>query len=326
MGSDSEKKKKRKTVEYGKYGYFFIAPFFIVWLALQFYPLMNTFYYSVLNYSVRNMKESISFGGLSNFKTILGIGGGTPYALRYFGNTVIMWMCNFFPQILLSLLLAAWLTDNKFKLKGAGAYKVLVYLPNVITAASISVLFSSMFGQYGPVTSLLKEWKIISEDYNFMASAAGTRGLIAFILFWMWYGNTTILLISGVMGINPSLFEAADIDGANSSQKFFKITIPLLKPILMYTLVTSLIGGFQMYDIPALFNTPSNGGYIGLPDDKSTTVTMYIMRLYHSDPGKAAAVSVLLFFITVIASVLYFTLLGEKNDDYGPKKKKGGKK
>ena len=277
---------------------------------------MTTFYYSVLKTTKRNLKETIEFGGLENFKNILGLDGSTGYALKYFGNTLIMWVGNFIPQILLSLLLAAWLTNNKVKLKGAGIYKILVYLPNVITAASISVLFRAMFGLDGPITVTLRHWGVISQDFNFMQSVVGTRGLISFILFWMWYGNTTILLISGVMGINPSLFEAADIDGANGPQKFFYVTLPLLKPILTFTLVTSLIGGFQMFDIPALFNVGEKG-YMGAPDDTSTTVTMYIMRLYDSDPGKAAAVSVFLFVLTITASILYFTFLGEKDDKGG---------
>ena len=104
----------------------------------------------------------------------------------------------------------------------------------------------------------------------------------------MWFGNTTLLLISGVLGIDPGLFEAADIDGATGWKKFRYITLPLLKPIMLYTLVTSAIGGLQMYDIPALFNVPETG-LVGLPDDKTTTMAMYIMRLYNSDVWKGSS-------------------------------------
>ena len=306
-------KKKRKTVEYGKYGYFFIAPFFIVYLLFQFYPLISTFYYSTLLYTKRNLVTTIEQGGLTNFINMLGLAKGeSAYAVHYLQNTVIMWACNFIPQIIVSLLLAAWLSDNKVKLKAAGAYKVIIYLPSIITAASVSVLFNAMFSQFGPITKTLCKLGIISKDFNFMDSVPGTRGLIALILFWMWYGNTAILLISGVLGIDPSIYEASDIDGANSRQKFFRITLPLLKPILMYVLITSAIGGLQMYDIPALFNR-SQTGFIGRPDDKSTTLTMYIMRLYSSDVGKAAAVSVFLFIITLIISLIFFATMGDKD-------------
>lgn len=308
-----ENRKRHKKVEYGKYGYFFIAPFFIAYLIFQFWPLITTFYYSTLMYSKRNLVETVTYGGLKNFTNMLGLSAGERgYAVIYLKNTVIMWICNFIPQIIVSLLLAAWLSDSKIKLKATGIYKIIIYLPSVITAASVSVLFNAMFSQYGPITKSLVSMGILDKSFDFMRSVSGTRGLVSLILFWMWYGNTTLLLISGVLGIDPSIYEAADIDGANTQQKFFRITLPLLKPILMYVLITSAIGGLQMYDIPALFNR-SKTGFIGLPDDTSTTLTMYIMRLYSSDVGKAAAVSVFLFIITLIISLIFFATMGDKD-------------
>ncbi|MBQ8639856.1 MAG: sugar ABC transporter permease [Lachnospiraceae bacterium] len=305
-------KKRRKSVERGKYGYLFIAPFFITYLLFQLWPLINTFYYSTLSYYKRNGREIISFAGLENFADILGLTAGErPYVLIYLKNTLIMWGMNFIPQILVSLLMAAWLTNNKVKIRGTGAIKVIIYLPSIITAASVSVLFKAMFSQYGPITKTLRDIGIISENFDFMASVMGTRGLISFILFWMWFGNTSLMLISGVMGIDPGLFEAADIDGANGKKQFFYITLPLLKPILLYTLVTSAIGGLQMYDIPALFNVTETN-LQGLPNDTSTTMAMYIMRLYNSNVGKAATVSVFLFAVTLAVSLVLFVSMGDK--------------
>jgi len=319
------KEKKKKVVRYDKYGYFFILPFFIIYFIFQFYPLINTFYWSLFTYTKRNLKETIEFSGLANYVSILGLKSGeTAYVLMYLKNTVIMWVCGFIPQILLSLLLAAWLSNERIKLKGRGAVKIMTYMPNIITAASISILFAALFAQYGPITITLKKMGILAADYNFLKSVAGSRGLISFINFWMWYGNTTLLLIAGVLGIDPALYEAAEIDGASGRQSFFRITLPLLKPILLYTLVTSAIGGLQMYDIPAMFNT-SGGSYSGGPADTTTTVTMYIMRLYNSDTGKAAAVSVLLFLITLIVSLILFaTMSNDETAQKTKKKKKGG--
>ena len=316
-------KKKKKKVTYGRYGYIFIAPFFITYLLFQFWPLINTFYYSTLSYYKRNGREIVSFAGIQNFLNVLGLSAGErPYALLYLKNTVIMWLGNFIPQILVSLLLAAWLTNTKVKVKGTGAIKVIVYLPSIITAASVSVLFKALFTQYGPVTKSLRDLGVISQNFDFMASVGGTRGLISLILFWMWFGNTTLLLISGVLDIDPGLFEAADIDGATGWKQFRYITLPLLKPILLYVLVTSAIGGLQMYDIPALFNVPETG-LVGLPNDTTTTMTMYIMRLYNSDVGKAATVSVLLFFVTLVISLILFGSMRDKGDKKH-KKAKGG--
>ena len=319
-------KKKKKKISYGKYGSFFIAPFFITYLLFQLWPLINTFYYSTLSYYKRNGREFVDFAGIQNFLNVLGLAAGErPYALSYLKNTLIMWGFNFVPQILVSLLLAVWLTDQKVKVKGTGAVKVIVYLPSIITAASVSVLFKALFSQYGPITQTLKDWGVIAKNFDFMSSVAGSRGLISGILWWMWFGNTTLLLISGVLGIDPGLFEAADIDGATGFEKFRYITLPLLKPIMLYTLVTSAIGGLQMYDIPALFNVPETG-LVGLPDDKTTTMAMYIMRLYNSDVGKAAAVSVILFAVTLIVSLILFASMSDKDDRRMKKARKAGGK
>lgn len=319
-------KKKKKKISYGKYGYFFIAPFFITYLLFQLWPLINTFYYSTLSYYKRNGREFVDFAGIQNFLNVLGLAAGErPYAFSYLKNTLIMWGFNFVPQILVSLLLAVWLTDQKVKVKGTGAVKVIVYLPSIITAASVSVLFKALFSQYGPITQTLKEWGVIAKNFDFMSSVAGSRGLISGILWWMWFGNTTLLLISGVLGIDPGLFEAADIDGATGFEKFRYITLPLLKPIMLYTLVTSAIGGLQMYDIPALFNVPETG-LVGLPDDKTTTMAMYIMRLYNSDVGKAAAVSVILFAVTLIVSLILFASMSDKDERRMKKARKAGGK
>ncbi|MFB0921123.1 MAG: sugar ABC transporter permease [Oscillospiraceae bacterium] len=317
----SDKPVKLKSVSYSKYGYYFIAPFFIVYFLFQFWPLISTFYYSFFEYTTRNLRTTVTFSGLQNYKNILGIAEGErAYFLLYLKNTLVIWLCNFIPQVLLAMLMAAWLTDERYRLRGRGLTKIMIYMPNIITAASISVLFGAMFSQYGPITAQLRNWGWLSDAYDFMRSITGTRGLIAFILFWMWYGNTALLLISGMLGINPTLYEAADIDGASGWKKYTKITLPLLKPILLFVLVTSSIGGLQMYDIPALFNTDITGALIGLPDDKSTTIAMYIMRLYKTDTGRAAAVCVMLFLITLVISMIFFTTMRDREDV--PKRRK----
>jgi len=323
----SDKPVRIKSISYSKYGYYFIAPFFIVYLVFQLWPLISTFYYSFFQYTTRNLKTTISFCGLQNYENILGITEGErAYFLLYLGNTLVIWLCNFIPQILLAMLMAAWLTDERHRLRGQGLTKIMVYMPNIITAASISVLFGAMFSQYGPVTAQLRNWGWLSSSFDFMRSVTGTRGLISFILFWMWYGNTTLLLIAGMMGINPTLYEAADIDGATGWKKYTKITLPLLKPIILYVLVTSSIGGLQMYDIPALFNSDITGALIGLPDDKTTTIAMYIMRLYKSDAGRAAAVCVMLFIITLVISMFFFISLRDKEAKPKRTRVKGGGK
>ncbi|MFT3951275.1 MAG: sugar ABC transporter permease [Oscillospiraceae bacterium] len=327
-------RKKIKSVSYGKYGYLFIAPFFLSYFIFSFWPLVKTFWLSVQEYywfggskKVRPGMIGPDFCGLDNFKSLIWNKIDKVYtfdtqAVESFKTTGSIWAVNFIPQILLALVLAVWLTDTKMKLKGQGAFKIMIYMPNIITAASVSFLFYSLFGNEGPITEMLRDAGLVARNFDFMLSATGTRGIISFILFWMWYGNTMLLIIAGILGINPSLFEAANIDGASGIKTFFRITLPMLKPIILFVLVTSAIGGLQMYDIPAMFNVDQVGN--GGPDYKSTTVTMYIkLKAFGADKdmGVASAVSVILFLITLIISLVMFFFLGDKETPKVKKKK-----
>jgi multiple sugar transport system permease protein len=308
--------KKRRTVEYGRYGYFFILPFFIVFLVFQLYPLGYTIWQSFNEYyRARGAYVGPNFVGFDNFLEVLKKDTWfDTETCATIGNTLKLWILNFVPQILLSLLLAAWFTDNHAKLKGQGAYKVIMYMPNIITAASVAVLFSSLFGTSGSITTTLANWGWIEKADAFMMSPLAVTLIIAFIQFWMWYGNTMIVLIAGILGISPSLYEAAMVDGATSRQQFFKITLPLLKPILQFTLVTSAIGGLQMYDIPALFN---GGKPIGANKYLSTETTSMLIRTYFQKSqnfGKAAAVSVVLFVLTLVISMVFYIATKEKKE------------
>jgi len=309
--------KKNKTVEYGKYGLMFLIPFFLIFLVFQLYPLLYTFYNSLI-YSAKNGRYMTESFGLGNFTHYVFANTGKEF-WNAFLITAVLWMLNFIPQILLSLVLAAWFTDIKIKLKGSGIYKVIMYMPNIITAATIAVLFYSMFEVNGPLTTLFRSWGWCGKG-GVLNSGWASLGIIAFIQFWMWYGNTMIVLCAGILGINPSLYEAASVDGASSKQQFFRITLPLLKPILQYTLVTSAIGGLQMYDIPQLFN---DGGPVininGTNINSTTTVVMLIKKYVAAggtqDYGKAAAYSVMLFAITLIISLFFYRLTADKTND-----------
>ena len=139
--------------------------------------------------------------------------------------------------------------------------------------------------------------------------------------FLMWFGNTTIVLMAGIMGIDTSILEAARIDGANSIQIFRRITLPIIRPIMAYTLVTSLIGGIQMFDVPQIL---TNGN--GNPDRTSMTVIMYLNKhLYSKNYGMAGALSVILFIITAILSVAVFKYVTKDMVNVGAKKVKKAK-
>jgi multiple sugar transport system permease protein len=171
------------------------------------------------------------------------------------------------------------------------------------------MLFFALFGDEGPVNQILQNLGILKEPFRFLSSTAGTRGLVGGMNFVMWFGNTTILLMAGMMGIDEGLFEAARVDGAKPSQIFFKITLPLLKPIFVYVFITSMIGGLQMFDIPQVL---TNGE--GSPNKTATTLIMYLNKnLYSKNYGRAGALSVILFIITGFLSYVVYKSMAKKN-------------
>jgi multiple sugar transport system permease protein len=307
--STAVKAGKHKSVSYAKWGYIFLIPFFVTYIVFQLIPLINTIYNSFFeNYRSGLKQVGPNFVGMANYAAIFTQGD----LVKYAGNTVLMWVMGFIPQIFFSLLLAVWFTDLRLRLKCTGFFKTVFYLPNVIMAASFAMLFFTLFSENGPVNDILVAMGIFGEPFRFFSSIWGTRGLVALMNFLMWFGNTTILLMAAIMGVDTSLFEAAEVDGATSRQVFRYITVPSIKPIFIFVLITSLIGGLQMFDVPQILTTGSGG-----PDRTATTLIMYLnYHLYSKNYGMAGALSVILFVITAALSFLVFmTLTRDPNDE-----------
>ncbi len=317
----SAAQRRIKSISYAKYGYMFIAPFFLVYCFFQVWPLIQTFILSFQG----NGADAGNFVGFDNYGIILfgsGEGMGRRAAamqdlfLTSFKNTIILWFGNFIPQILLSLLLAVWFTDSKLHIPGVGFFKVVMYLPNIITAVSVAALFMRFISnsQLSAVNTLLMLNG--GDPVSFEASAAWSRGIVMFIQTWLWFGNTMIMMMSGIMGINPSLFEAAAIDGASSGQVLRKLTLPLLRPMVVYTLITSMIGGLQMFDIPYLYHTGA-----GKINANLRTVAVFVYeqfragaKVHQPDYGIAGAASVILFIITAALGILVFRMNRDEDE------------
>ena len=269
-----------KAVRYNKWGYIFLIPFIVVFVIFQLVPLVNTIYNSFFeNYMSGLTQVGPRFVGLDNYKALFSSGD----IWTYFKNTMVLWIMCFIPQIFLSLLLGAWFSDVRLKLKGSRFFKTVIYLPNLIMASAFSMLFFTLFSDGGPINSLLMQIGFISEPYKFLSHAGSARGLIAMMNCLMWFGNTTILLMAGMMGIDTSLFEAAEVDGA-----------------------TSLIGGLQLFDVPQIL---TNG--TGDPMRSTMTLIMYLNKhLFSKNYGMAGALSVVLFILTTVLSLIVFKVTG----------------
>ena len=304
---------KRKSISYAKWGYIFIAPFFIVYAIFSLYPQILTIYNSFFeNYRSGLNQVGPNFVGLDNYITLFTPDkNGTIDILKYAGNTLVLWLGGAIPQIVIALLLAIFFTSYRLKIRGQQFFKTVIYMPNLIMASAFSMLFYTLFSTVGPVNQLLEQLGIIDTAIDFFSYKVTVRSMICLMNFLLWFGNTTILLMAGIMGIDQNLFEAANIDGAGSVQVFFKVTLPLLMPILIYTVITAMIGGLQMFDVPQVL---TNGG--GTPNRTSTTLVMYLNNYLKTSKnyGMAGAISVIIFIITGLLSLAVYRSLTKKDD------------
>lgn len=298
--------KKHKRLNYDRYGYYFILPFIIVFLLFQLYPIAYTIYLSFTN--LHGLSTHYDLVGLKNYTKLIH----NTFFFNSLKNTLILWIVNFIPQMGLALLLAAWFTNIRLKLKGVGLIRTLIYMPNLLVPATVAVLFASLFAYpTGPINGLLIKWGWFSSSFNFFQDINATRSLVSSIQCWMWYGQTLILLMAGMTAIPVSLYESAMVDGANDRVVFRKITLPLLRPVMLYLFVTSLIGGLQMFDIPFLITDN-----VGSPSGSINTATMGIYNQAfrgNFNYAYASTLAVGLFIITVTLSLFVFYFMRNKD-------------
>jgi len=322
----------RKTLGHetktNRWGYVFVAPFILVFCIFNLWPTLYTFILSFTD--LRGLRNTFDFVGLANFVKL----SQDPYFWGALGNTFIIWTVNFIPQLGLALVLALWFSDLRLKPTGRNLFRAIVYMPNLLTAVSIALLFRSIFGYNAHVTSpanqflrwlgfqdtVIRDGVAVKEAFNFFRSVTFSRVLVSFIQWWMWYGYTMIILIAGITSIPNSLYESAMIDGANSRQSAIYITLPLLRPMMLYILITSMIGGMQMFDIPFQL-TDMMGG----PDFKIRTTTVYQYNVAlgrgANDYAYGAAISIGIFMVTIVLALMIFFFLQDRSEF---KKRKGG--
>ncbi len=287
------------------YGYMFIAPFVIGFLVFGLYPIYNTFSLSFTDYTL--MARSGDFVGWKNFERLFA----DDFFVTAVKNTWLLWIVNFIPQIGIALLLSVWFTNTRLNLKGVGIWRALFFLPNLLMPAVVASLFFALFAYYGPVNQLMVRGGFLSEAMHFLEDAFTARGLVVFIQWWTWFGQTVIIVMAGMTSIPLPLYEAAMVDGATSTQMFWRITMPLLRPILIYIFVTSLVGGMQMFDIPFLL-TDGRGG----PTRAILTNNILMYMKFGSSKGHigaAASVGILIFLMTSICALGIFYFMRERN-------------
>ena len=320
------KKAKGSEARLAKYGVFFVLPFLCVYAIFNLWPTVYTILLSFTDLNKFDTLKDASFVGGANYAALIKDSNFWGSVI----NTFIMWGFNFAPQLGIALIFAVIFTDPGMSgLKGKNAFRAIFYLPNLLTAASVAILFRSLFAYpIGPINQFFTKigiqheftqasGEVIKEGINFFRSPAWSRGIVSFIQWWMWCGQTLIMLMAGITSISPSLYESAVVDGATQRQQTWYITLPLLRPMMLFLLVTSIIGGMQLFEIPFLL-TDMRGG----PDYRIRTMVLYMYNTAFQGVNKygyASAIAMGVFVITMFFSALVFFFMQDRSE---PKAKK----
>lgn len=280
-------------------GWSFIALATVLICLFYFYPMVQALIMSMQSGTGTNL----TFVGLDNYARLLQ----DPTFLTTVINTVIYLIIQVPIMIILALFISVLLNDKTLKLKGV--FRTAIFLPCVTSLVAYSVIFKYLFGQEGIINIFLLKLSIISEPIQWLTDPFWAKMAIIVAITWRWTGYNMIFYLSALQNIDHSIYEAAKIDGASPFQIFFKITIPLLKPIILFTSITSTIGTLQLFD--EVMNITQGG-----PGNATMTISQYIYNLsfkYTPDFGYAATVSYAIVIMIVIFSIIQFKVAGDNN-------------
>lgn len=300
-----------KSIKYDWYGYLFILPFFAVFILFSIYPVINTFITSLTNENLNS--QAYNFVGIRNY--IEELTSKRSLFWQSFLNTWIIWLPNIIAQLSLALFLAFVLTNRRLKIYGMGLFRAVYFFPNLVTVTSIAVLaYAILDWQHGMLNQFLFGTGPGASDRYiwWLNDPSRSRMIISVIQTWMWFGYTMILLMAGIQGIPKHIIEAAIVDGASETKLFRFIILPLLKPMLAYVIITSLIGGMNMFDMPWVITEGTGGADQSL---MTMAVYMYSRAFRWGQLGSGSAVSFIMFFFTAIFSIIYLKVFNRNTPD-----------
>lgn len=280
-------------------GILFIAIPTLLILLFYFYPMLRSFLLSLQS----GMGVNLSWVGFANYRRLLA----DPVFKQAFSNTLIFLIFQVPIMVVLAMFFAVLLNQKALKLRGL--FRTIVYLPSVTSLVAYSLVFKYLFSNSGIINQFLMSLSIIDSPILWLSDPVLSKIVIIIAITWRWTGYNMIFFLSALQNIDPGIYEAADIDGANSVQQFFKITAPLLKPVILFTSVTSTIGTLQLFD--ETMNITQGG-----PGNATLTVSQYIYDLsfkYTPDFGYASAVSFVIAVVIIVLSALQMKV-GNRND------------
>lgn len=291
--------KREMSPKLNRTGWLFVNPSVILIVAFVFYPMVQALITSFQTGAGNNL----TFTGISNYQRLLT---DTTFRKALF-NTVLYLIIQVPIMIILALVISSILNNKKLKFKGF--FRTAIFLPCVTSLVAYSIVFKSLFATDGFVNAILMKLNLIAEPISWITDPVWAKILIILAITWRWTGYNMVFYLSGLQGIDDSIYEAADIDGAGPFQKFKSITLPMLKPIILFTTINSTIGTLQLFD--ETMNITQGG-----PANATITISQYIYNIlfkYSPDFGYAAAVSYVIVVMIVILSFIQMKV-GDKND------------
>ncbi|MCW4385881.1 sugar ABC transporter permease [Salinibacterium sp. SYSU T00001] len=279
--------------------YLYIAPFFILFALVGLFPLLYTFVVSLFDWHL--LKGQGDFVGLANFTAILED--------RFFWNSIFntfsIFLLSAIPQLIAALVIAAVLDAN---IRAKTFWRMAVLLPYVVTPVAVSIIFSNLFGDdYGLINNLLQNFGL--DPVAWHRDTFASHFAIATMVNWRWTGYNALILLAAMQAVPRELHESAAIDGAGAVRRFMSITIPSIRPTMIFVIITATIGGLQIFAEPRLFDPATAGGVGGSHRQFQTTVLyLWEMAFFRQNFGEAAAIAWLLFLIIVVIGFINFML------------------
>ena len=292
-------KKKKATARQKKdwfAGYVFIAPVTLGLLVFYIWPFIQNFWFSFNDVNKFNVTHFI---GLDNYKQLIG----DAEVWTTFGNTLKYVVFTVPIGLFLSICIAALLNA---KIRGTSIYRTLYFLPSVTMAAAVAMVWKWVFNEkMGILNSIIAG--LGGERIGWLTNPKTALFIVMLVGLWMSVGYNMIILLAGMQGIPKTYYEAASIDGAGGLAQFFKITIPLLTPSIFFVMITSIISGFQVFDVVYMMVLKSNPAY----ESTQTVVMLFYRQAFdYGYKGYAAAISILIFITIMIVTI--FQLIGQK--------------
>jgi cellobiose transport system permease protein len=276
--------------------YLYIAPFFILFALVGLFPLIYTFVVSLYDWHL--LKGQGDFVGLQNFAEVLQ----DRFFWNSLFNTVSIFLLSAIPQLAVALFLAAMLDQN---LRARTFWRMSVLLPYIVTPVAVAMIFTNMFGeQYGLINNVLGNFGL--DPVMWKSETLPSHIAIATMVNWRWTGYNALILLAAMQAVPRDLYESAALDGAGAVRRFFSITLPSIRPTMVFVVITSTIGGLQIFTEPRLFDPATAGG--SQRQFQTTVLYLWEMAFQRQNFGKASTIAWLLFLIIVLFGLINYLI------------------